>query len=212
MLKVNEIFCSILGEGTFAGTPTAFVRLAGCNLRCTYCDTTYAYENGIEMNIEQIVRSVKKFDVLPVLITGGEPLLQDEVYDLMDRLFYHGNIVLIETNGSLGVSEIPGDTVTIMDIKCPGSGESDSTLFENIDFLSDQDNAKFVLSDRRDYLWARDVIDEYDLTNLCFVLMSPVHGKLDPKELAAWMIEDKLYARISLQIHKVIWGDDTRGR
>lgn len=212
MIKVNEIFCSILGEGTMAGMPCAFVRLTGCNLRCSYCDTQYAYDNGIEMSIEQIVRAVRKFEVIPVLITGGEPLLQLEVYELMERLFDFGNIVMIETNGTISLETAPEDAIIIMDVKCPGSGVADRNMLDNLELLAEPDNVKFVLSDRDDYLWAKNIINEYELFMHTAVLMSPVSGKLDPKELSEWMIQDKLFARLSLQIHKVIWGEDVCGR
>ena len=211
-LRINEIYCSILGESTFAGIPCALVRLTGCNLRCTYCDTKYAYENGIEMSVEQIIRSVMKFDVAPVLITGGEPLLQDGVMELINRLLDAGHLVLLETNGSLDIKEIPGDVITIMDVKCPGSGEDKRVHYDNLDYVSEADNVKFVISDYEDYLWSRNLIDDYDLTMQCPVLMTPVIGKVDPADLSKWMIADKLFARLSLQIHKVIWGNDVQGR
>jgi 7-carboxy-7-deazaguanine synthase len=211
-LLVNEIFASILGESTYAGLPCAFVRLAGCNLRCSYCDTSYAYENGIEMSVEQAMRSVTKFNLAPVLITGGEPLLQEPVYDLMNRLLDAGHIVLVETNGSLPIDKIPGDASAIVDLKCPGSGECHRNVFRNLDFLSEPDNVKFVLRDRTDYEWAVNVIDEYRLDTFSDVLMSPVTGELDPRELSNWMLEDKIVARLSLQIHKILWGADVQGK
>jgi 7-carboxy-7-deazaguanine synthase len=211
-LKVNEIFSSILGEGTYAGVPCAFVRLTGCNLRCKYCDTQFAYENGIEMSVEQVARSVTKYNLAPVLITGGEPLLQEGVYELINKLLDADHLVLLETNGAVSVEKVPGDVITILDLKCPGSGECHRNLFSNIDYLSDPDNVKFVIRDRTDYEWALNVIDEYGLETLMFILMSPVYGEMDPKQLSEWMMEDKLLARISLQIHKLIWGPEERGR
>lgn len=212
VLKVNEIFSSILGESTYAGMPCAFVRLAGCNLRCSYCDTKFAYDNGIEMTVDQVARSVKKFNLAPVLITGGEPLVQDAVYDLINKLLDMNHLILIETNGSVGVEKISGDVITIMDLKCPGSGEAHRNIFGNIDYLSEPDNVKFVIRDRTDYEWALNVIDEYDLESYLSVLMSPVYGEMDPKQLSEWMLEDKLLARLSLQIHKILWGPEERGR
>jgi len=211
-LKVNEIFSSILGEGTYAGVPCAFVRLTGCNLKCSYCDTKYAYENGIEMSVDQVVRAVAKYNLAPVLITGGEPLLQEGVYDLMNKLLDADHLVLLETNGSVGIEKVPGDVITIMDLKCPGSGECHRNIFTNIEYLSEPDNVKFVIRDRIDYEWAVNVIDEYGLEAILSILMSPVFGVMDPKELSAWMMEDKLLARVSLQIHKIIWGPEERGR
>jgi 7-carboxy-7-deazaguanine synthase len=212
LLKVNEIYSSILGESTCAGMPCAFVRLTGCNLRCAYCDTKFAYENGIEMTSEQVSRAVKKYNLAPVLITGGEPLLQEGVYDLMDKLLNTNHLVLLETNGAVGVEKVSGDVITIMDLKCPGSGECHRNLFSNLDYLSEPDNVKFVIGDRTDYEWAVNVIDEYGLESFISVLMSPAHGELDPKVLSEWMLEDKLLARLSLQIHKILWGPEERGR
>jgi len=212
MLKVNEIYCSILGESIYAGIPTTLVRLTGCNLRCSYCDTTYAYENGIEMSVEQILRTVSKYNVVPVLLTGGEPLLQEDVFLLMERLYENGYMVMLETNGSLPLKEVTGDVSIIMDVKCPGSGHEKDTMFDNLDLLTDVDNVKFVLSGRPDYDWALDIIDHYELTENTHVLLSPVSRKLDPKDLGEWMIKDKLFARLSLQLHKIVWGDDVQGR
>lgn len=211
-IRINEVFCSILGESTFSGLPCAIVRLTGCNLRCTYCDTEYAYDKGIEMSVEQIVRSIGRFDVAPVLITGGEPLLQSDVYELMNRLMDLGHIVLVETNGSVDIGDVPGDVVTVMDLKCPGSGENEKMILDNLDFISGEDNLKFVLMDYKDYSWAVDIIDEYELDTVCSVLMSPVMGVLDPRELSRWMIEDRLMARLHLQLHKIVWGSDVQGR
>ncbi len=192
--------------------PCTIIRLTGCNLRCTYCDTDYAYDNGIEMSVEQIVRSTRKYEVAPVLITGGEPLLQEDVFDLINRLMDLGHIVLVETSGSVDISKVPGDVVTVMDLKCPGSGEHEKMIFGNLDFISEQDNVKFVMMDYDDYRWAVDVIDEYELDMICSVLMSPVMGVLDPRELSKWMLEDRLMARLHIQLHKIIWGSDVQGR
>ncbi len=211
-LKVNEIFSSILGEGTYAGVPCAFVRLTGCNLRCSYCDTKQAYDNGIEMSVDQVMRAVAKYNLAPVLITGGEPLLQEGVYELMNKLLDADHLVLLETNGSVSIEKVPGDVIAILDLKCPGSGECHRNIFTNIEYLSEPDNVKFVIRDRIDYEWAVNVIDEYGLEAVLFILMSPVYEVMDPKELSAWMMEDKLLARISLQIHKIIWGPEERGR
>lgn len=211
-MKINEIYTSILGESTWAGVPCVIVRLCGCNMRCTYCDTTYAYEKGIEMSVGQVFRTINKYNLIPVLITGGEPLIQEESFDLINNLIDSGHIVLVETNGSISIENIPGDVITIMDIKCPASGESDRNLYSNIEYLSDPDNVKFVLSDRSDYEWAVNIIKDYDLESICFVLFSPVHGKLDPADLSQWIIDDKLLARVSLQLHKIIWGENSRMR
>jgi len=211
-LKINEIYSTLIGEGSYAGLPCVIVRLSGCNLRCSYCDTKHAYDNGIEMTVGQVMRAVNKFRIAPVLITGGEPLLQSQVIELMESLIEQDNIVLLETNGSLPVKDVQGEVLTIMDIKCPSSGESEKNLYENMDFLTERDNIKFVLADREDYDWALDVIDEEGLEGYCHILMSPVYGKLNPRDLAQWMIDDGLIARMSLQLHKIIWDPDERGR
>jgi len=212
VLKVNEIYKAMLGESAFAGLPCAIVRLTGCNLRCAWCDTVYAYENGIEMSVEQALRAVRKLNLAPVLITGGEPLLQEPVYDLMNRLLDAGHSVLLETNGSISIERVPGDAIVVLDLKCPGSGESHRNVYRNLDFISEPDNVKFVLRNRADYEWAVSVFDEYELDSFCDVLFSPVYGELDPRELADWMLADKIVARLSLQIHKILWGPDARGK
>ena len=150
-LKINEIFASIFGEGTYSGIPGVIVRLTGCNLRCSYCDTTHAYENGIEMTVDQVMRMIGKYNLSPVLITGGEPLLQEPVYELMNRLIDEKYGVLVETNGSILIDRIPGEVVTVLDLKCPGSGECHRNVFTNLDYISEPDNVKFVIRDRTDY-------------------------------------------------------------
>ena len=212
MLSVNEIFYSIQGESTYAGRPCVFVRLAGCDLRCSWCDTPYAFSEGRKMSIDDIVRQVEEYRSPLVEVTGGEPLLQEDVYLLMDRLLEGGRTVLLETGGQIDLSRVPGGVVKVMDVKCPGSGESDNVEWANIDRLGSRDQVKFVIQDRRDYEFARDIIHRHALDRRCAaVLMSPVHGVLDPKDLSAWMLEDRLPARLQLQLHKHIWGPDVRG-
>jgi 7-carboxy-7-deazaguanine synthase len=212
LLKINEIFYSIQGESSLAGRPCTFIRLAGCNLRCSYCDTDYAYSNGILMNVDQVLRTVAKHDCPLVLITGGEPLMQEESLVLMDKLIELEYQVMLETNGSLPVQNVPEGVLLVMDIKCPGSGEMEKNLYTNIDYLGAADNCKFVISDRRDYEWASDVIFDYGINELCEVLMSPCHGKIEPRELAEWILKDHMPVRLQLQLHKMVWGNDTEGR
>ena len=212
MLSINEIFYSIQGESTYAGKPCVFVRLAGCDLRCSWCDTSYAFGEGRKMSIDDIVRQVGGYGTALVEVTGGEPLLQEDVYPLMERLLDEGQTVLLETGGQIDVSRVPGAVVKVMDVKCPASGESDKVDWGNIDRLGSRDQVKFVIQDRRDYEFARDTVTRHALDRRCAaVLFSPVHGVLNPKELSEWILEDRLPVRLQLQIHKHIWGADVRG-
>lgn len=210
-LLVNEIFYSIQGESSFAGLPCVFIRLTGCNLRCRYCDTQYAYEEGESLTIEEIIKQVKVYKCSLVEITGGEPLLQAEVPQLAAALLKQSMKVLLETNGTQDISRVCKNVVRIMDIKCPGSGEADKTDWDNIGRLRQNDEVKFVLTDRRDFDWASDVVAKYDLSKQVQVLFAPVHGKLQALQLAEWILQTKLPVRLQLQLHKIIWGDDKRG-
>jgi len=210
-MKINEIFKSIQGETTYQGLPAVFIRTTGCNLRCSWCDTTYAYSEGNEYSIEDILKITDKYSCKDIVITGGEPLTQDETPLLIDRLITLGHTVLLETNGSLDISIVHPDTIRILDIKCPGSGMSENMMWNNIKSLKPHDEVKFVVSDYNDYIWAKSVIESYNLVNLCHVLVMPVFARLDPKALAGWIINDNLDVRLQLQIHKYIWGPDTRG-
>lgn len=212
MLTINEIFYSIQGESTFAGRPCVFVRLTGCDLRCAWCDTPYAFYEGRKVSVEDVLQQVEKYGCPLVEVTGGEPLLQDDVYPLMERLIERGRTVLLETGGQVDISRVPGKVVKVMDVKCPGSGEAERNHWENIDRLGSRDQVKFVIKDREDYEYARGVVQRYALERRCAaVLFSPVHGVLDPKLLSEWVLEDRLPARVQLQIHKYIWGPDVRG-
>jgi 7-carboxy-7-deazaguanine synthase len=212
MLTINEIFYSIQGESTRAGRPCVFVRLTACDLRCTWCDTTYAFHEGQKRSVDEVVEAVERHDCPLVEITGGEPLLQEDVYDLMDRLLARGRTVMLETGGHRPIDRVPMDVVKIVDIKCPGSGEVDWNDWANLDRLSSHDEVKFVVSDRADYEFARDVIVRRDLASRCAaVLVSPVHGVLDAGALSEWMLADRLPARLQLQLHKYIWPASTRG-
>lgn len=212
MLVINEIFYSIQGESTYVGSPCVFVRLTACDLRCRWCDTPYAFTEGRKVDVDEVVRDVLAFACPLVEVTGGEPLLQRDVYPLMDRLIEEGRTVLLETGGHVSLADVPPPVVKIMDIKCPGSGEAAHNEWSNLDRLSGRDQVKFVILDRADYEFARQVVRDYDLARrVAAVLCSPVHGELDPKELAAWVLDDALPVRLQLQIHKYIWGADARG-
>ena len=212
MLTVTEIFYSIQGESTRAGRPCVFVRLTACDLRCTWCDTPYAFHDGQKQSVDEVIAAVERHECPLVEITGGEPLLQEDVYDLMDRLLARGLTVLLETGGHHPTDRVPSDVVKIVDVKCPGSGEVDRNDWSNLDRLLPHDEVKFVLNDRADYEFARDVVRSRDLGSRCAaVLMSPVHGVLDSRILSEWMLADRLPARLQLQLHKFIWTPSTRG-
>ncbi len=211
MLRVNEIFHSIQGESTRAGEPCVFVRLTGCNLRCVWCDTAYAFHEGTEMSLAAILEQVAAHGCRMVEVTGGEPLLQDEVIPLLKELVARGHEVLLETGGSLPIEHVPPGVRRILDIKCPASGESARNRWENLDHLRDGDELKFVLANRGDYDWAAALIDERGLAGRCPLLFSPVHGDLPPADLAGWVLEDRLPVRVQLQLHKLLWPGVVRG-
>jgi 7-carboxy-7-deazaguanine synthase len=212
MLTVNEIFHSIQGESTHTGKPCVFVRLTACDLRCSWCDTPYAFTEGRKMSVDDVVDRVREFGCDVVEITGGEPLLQKEVYPLMERLLDEGRTVMIETGGHLSADDVPAGVVRVIDVKCPGSGESAKVHWPNLERLRSSDELKFVIKDRADYDFARDVVSRYDLLTRCAaVLFSPVHGVLEAKQFAAWILADRLAVRLQLQAHKYIWSPETRG-
>jgi 7-carboxy-7-deazaguanine synthase len=212
MLTVNEIFHSIQGESTHAGRPCVFVRLTACDLRCTWCDTTYAFHEGHKMSVDEVVDRVRSYGCDVVEITGGEPLLQKEVYPLMQRLLDDGRTVMIETGGHLSVDAVPDAVIRVIDVKCPGSGEADKNHWANLERLRPTDEIKFVIKDRADYEYARDVVIRHELAARCnAVLFSPVHGVQDAKSLAEWVLADRLPVRVQLQTHKFIWDPQTRG-
>jgi len=210
-LRINEIFHSVQGESRNAGRPCVFVRLTACNLRCTWCDTAHAFEEGEDMSLADIIDRVERFGTAYVLITGGEPLLQPRVHDLMAGLLERGYEIGIETGGSLDIASIDRRVTIIMDVKCPGSGMHGHNLWSNLERLKATDEVKFVLADRLDYEWARDIIARYHLTERCGVLLSPVHDGLSPRSLAEWMLGDALAARLQIQLHKYLWPPGTRG-
>ena len=212
-LKVNEIFYSIQGESTYAGYPCVFVRLTGCNLRCSYCDTQYAYDEGQELDTEEIIKQVETFQCPLVEITGGEPLLQKETPSLVQQLCDKNFTVLMETNGSLNIDLVDKRCIRIMDIKCPSSGESHRNDLANLDRLTTSDEAKFVIGNKEDYKFAKAILFRiraaHGRNNP--VHFSPVFGKQDFRELAQWMLDDHLDAKLHLQLHKIIWGTEATG-
>ncbi len=210
-LKINEIFYSIQGESSYLGYPCVFVRLSGCNLRCRYCDTTYAYEEGSYLSPKELFEIIGSYKTRLVTITGGEPLLQPQVVPFIKSLLEKGYQVLVETNGSLPISVLPEGANVVMDIKCPGSGMSDFMCWENINFIKPTDEVKFVLTNREDYEWAKAVLKKYDLSKRCQILFSAVFKELKLKELAEWILKDQIWVRLQPQLHKIIWGEK-RGR
>jgi len=211
MLKVNEIYHSIQGESTNAGLPCVFIRLTGCNLRCTYCDTEYAFYDGKDYSIKQIVDEVKKNNCKLVEVTGGEPLMQDESITLMKKLCDEDFDVMLETAGNMPIKNVDERVKLIMDLKCPSSGMMDKNLYENVDHLKKDDEVKFVIGNRKDYDWMKKIISKYDLLNKCSLLASVVFGTLEPLTLVNWILDDKLDVRFQLQIHKFIWHPETKG-
>lgn len=210
-LLVCETFYSLLGESTRAGLPAFFIRLTGCNLRCRYCDTTYAYEGGREMTVAALLHAARSHPAPRVLVTGGEPLLQAETLPLLASLADAGLTVLLETNGSRPIREVDERVHRILDLKSPGSGMSSHNLWENLEELNGRDEVKFVITDQGDFAWALEVIERHHLAGRVPLLISPVFGAVPPKAAAAWILESGLPLRLNLQLHKYIWGPETRG-
>jgi len=211
-LRINEIFLSVQGESSRAGLPTTFVRLTGCPLRCNWCDTAYAFHEGAGMTVGEVLEAVREYGARRVTVTGGEPLAQRNCLVLLRVLADAGFDVSLETSGALDISKVDPRVARVVDIKAPGSGEAARNRWENMELLTGRDELKFVLRDRADYEWARQVIRERDLGKRCPILISPVHGELDPGTLADWVLEDRIDARVQVQLHKVLWGSDVRGR
>jgi 7-carboxy-7-deazaguanine synthase len=209
-MRVTEIFYSIQGESSHAGRPCLFVRLTGCNLRCVWCDSEYTFTGGERMSIDEILERVKSYGCNLVELTGGEPLAQNESFELIKRLCNEEFEVLIETSGSIDITPVDSRAKIILDIKCPGSGEVSKNRWENLETLRPNDEIKFVIADRDDYEWAKQVIEERKLDRWT-VLFSPVWGTMDMKSLAEWMLADHVPARFQTQLHKHIWGADVRG-
>jgi 7-carboxy-7-deazaguanine synthase len=212
-MRITEIYKSIQGESTYAGLPCIFVRTNRCDLRCTWCDSEFTFTGGVSMSVDEIVAEVDRLGAGLVEITGGEPMLQKDVGELARRLCDAGRTVLIETGGHHDVSEAVLDArvVRVLDVKCPGSGESHRNRWENLEQLRAVDEVKFVLADRADYEWAREVIRRHDLERRVNVLLSVAHGLVEPRDVVEWMLEDGLQARFQLQAHKVIWEPAARG-
>lgn len=211
-LKINEIYLSVQGESTWAGLPCVFIRLTACDLRCTYCDTEYAFYEGEKRSLDHILTEVLALDCPLVEVTGGEPLLQKNVLPLMSQLCDADKTVLIETSGAHDISTIDPRVHRIMDLKCPDSGECARNRFENIRHLTGRDEVKFVIGSRLDYEWTREQISLHGLSTRCHsVLLSPVFGRIEPREIVEWMLADKLNARFQLQMHKMIWEPRARG-
>lgn len=210
-VKLYEIYTSIQGETQYAGLPCTLVRFAACDLRCSYCDTAYAFTGGQEVSRESIVSDVRTRGAKLVLLTGGEPLLQPELPRLAQELLAAGHEVMVETGGHRDVSALPEETVVILDLKTPGSGESDKNLWGNLRQLAAGDAVKMVITSVEDYAWAKDVMERHKLSSRCTVLLSPSFGQVDAKDLVAWMLRDKLDARLNLQVHKYVWPPEQRG-
>ncbi|MDH5191465.1 MAG: 7-carboxy-7-deazaguanine synthase QueE [Gammaproteobacteria bacterium] len=210
-LRITEIFYSLQGESRTAGFPTVFIRLTGCPLRCDYCDTTYAFQGGEKIEISDVLKRVAKYQPHYVTVTGGEPLAQNACLTLLSSLCDAGYEVSLETSGAIDVSNVDQRVIKVMDLKTPASGESEKNLYQNINKLNSQDQIKFVLGNRADYDWSKDIISEYSLDGKCEILFSPVHGKLEPVQLAEWILHDKLNVRMQIQLHKLLWGNE-KGR
>ena len=207
-LRITEIFYSLQGEARSVGCPTVFIRLTGCPLRCGYCDTSYAFQGGEWYSLDDILQEVARYNTRYVTVTGGEPLAQKPCLDLLTRLCDAGYQVSLETSGALDVSAVDSRVIKVMDIKTPASGEVDKNLDSNLQYLTSQDQVKFVLSDRQDYDWAVALLRQQALADKCEVLFSPVHGQLDARQLADWILADQLPVRFQIQLHKLLWGDE----
>jgi len=210
-MRVTEIFHSIQGESSYAGQTCVFVRLTGCPLRCIWCDTDYAFYGGHESSIDEVLAKVHAYGCHLVEVTGGEPLAQPESLPLMARLCNAGYTVLLETSGAVDIAPVDPRVHIILDVKCPGSGMTNRMHWPNLSKLTAKDEAKFVLADRADYDWAREILAEHDIAGRCTILFSPVFGSLDVRQLAEWILTDRLPVRFQLQMHKHIWAPDMRG-
>ena len=210
-LKINEIYFSIQGESSYSGLPCVFIRLTYCNLRCSYCDTEYAFYDGKDMEIKQILKEVNSYKCNLVEITGGEPLLQKNCIKLIDELEKNNKKVLIETGGSLSIKNISKKSHIILDLKCPSSNMENKNLWENLDYIKNTDEIKFVVGDKEDYDWSKKIIKKYNLENKCLLLMSPVYDKIDKEKIISWILKDNLNIRFQIQLHKEIWDKDKKG-
>ena len=211
LLKINEIYYSVQGESTHSGCPCIFIRLTYCNLRCSYCDTEYAFYDGKDMEITDIMSEIKRWDCNLVEVTGGEPLFQDECIDLLNELVNSNYEVMLETGGSLSISDVPKKVVKIVDFKCPSSGMVKKNLWSIVDDLQAHDEVKFVIGNREDFDWAKDRITEYSLDKICTLLFSPTFGEIDPQQIVEWILAENLPVRMQLQMHKMIWSPEEKG-
>lgn len=210
-MRITEIFYSIQGESSFIGMPCVFIRTTGCNLRCVWCDTAYSFYGGEEISLDDIMKKVESYGCQLVEITGGEPMLQKEIYELCSRLLAANYTVLMETGGSLDLSQLDPRVIKIVDLKCPGSGEVERNHWPNLEILQPHDQIKFVIKDRADYEWSLNVIRTHRLDERFHVLLSPVFGAMALRPLAEWMLADRLNAQLQIQLHKFIWSPETRG-
>ena len=210
-LKINEIYYSVQGESTHAGRPCIFIRLTYCNLRCSYCDTEYAFYDGKDMEIAHIISEIKQWDCNLVEVTGGEPLFQEECIDLLNELVNSNYEVMLETGGSLSISNVPKKVIKIVDFKCPSSKMVKKNLWSIVDDLQPHDEVKFVIGDRGDFDWAKDRITEYSLDKICTLLFSPTFGEIDPQQIVKWILADNLPVRMQMQMHKMIWSPEEKG-
>lgn len=211
MLKITEIFYSLQGETNTVGLPTVFVRLTGCPLRCSYCDTAYAFSGGKKQTLTEIIGQVDEYQARYVTVTGGEPLAQSTCHELLIRLLDKGYVVSLETSGALDISSVDQRVIKVMDLKTPSSDEIDKNLYQNIEYLTAKDQVKFVIADIKDYEWSKSIMHKYGLSNRCEVLFSPVMGEMNPTELAERIIQDNLPVRFQIQLHKYLW-NDARGK
>lgn len=211
-MRITEIYKSIQGESSYAGLPCVFVRTTGCDLRCSWCDSEFTFTGGVRMTIGEIMAEVEKLDCRMVELTGGEPLLQSDIYELATGLADRGHTVLIETGGHRDISRLDPRVIRVLDLKCPASGECEKNLWTNLEHLRAIDEVKFVIADRRDYEWTRSVVREHGLEDRVKILISTAFAMIEPQQVVGWMLEDRLQARFQLQLHKYIWPPDARGR
>tara|TARA_B100001250_G_scaffold312444_1_gene274454 strand:- start:204 stop:845 length:642 start_codon:yes stop_codon:yes gene_type:complete len=210
-LKINEIYYSIQGESSYTGLPCIFIRLTYCNLRCTYCDSEYTFHDGEDMTINEIMAKIKQYKCNLVEVTGGEPLFQKGCIELLQKLTDSKYNVLLETSGSLSIENVPKKVINIIDFKCPSSNMKKKNYWENLKFIKQKDEIKFVIGNKEDYEWAKRKINEYNLTKKCMVLMSPVYKEIESKTIIEWILNDNLDVKFQIQLHKNIWEDETRG-
>ena len=210
-LRITEIFYSLQGESNTVGLPTVFIRLTGCPLRCSYCDTAYAFTGGEKQTIQAIIEQVDQYNAKYICVTGGEPLAQSASHELIKQLLDKGYRVSLETSGAIDISKVDTRAVKVMDLKTPTSAEMDKNIYQNIDYLVAKDQVKFVIADDKDYEWSKSILQQYDLANQCEILFSPVMGEMNPKRLAENIIKDNLPVRFQIQLHKYLW-DDAQGK